>query len=59
MMNRTGSTKQKDNKEVPLEIDTHYQRYGKHAWEVDYGEPCPICNKRIDEFSFCACGSSQ
>ena len=44
---------------VPLEIDTHYQMYGKHAWEVKYGERCPTCDKRIDEFGFCACGSSQ
>ena len=21
---------------VPLEIDTHYQLYGKHMWEVNY-----------------------
>ena len=33
--------------------------YGKHAWEVEYGERCTTCNKRIDEFGFCACGSSQ
>jgi hypothetical protein len=49
----------KDDQVVPLEIDTHYQMYGKHAWEVEYGERCPTCNKRIDEFGFCACGSSQ
>jgi hypothetical protein len=42
---------------VPEEIDTHFQIYGKHAWEVEYGEACPICNKRIDEYGFCACGS--
>jgi hypothetical protein len=41
------------------EIDTHYQIYGKHAWEVEYGGRCSICNKRIDEFGFCACGSVQ
>lgn len=44
---------------VPLEIDTHYQLYGKHAWEIEYGDRCPTCNKRIDEFGFCACGSAQ
>jgi hypothetical protein len=48
-----------DNQGVPPEIDTHYQMYGKHAWEVEYGERCEVCNKRIDEFGFCACGSSQ
>jgi hypothetical protein len=65
MMARTRSKKQQpiaskdDNQGVPMEIDTHYQMYGKHAWEVEYGERCPTCNKRIDEFGFCACGSSQ
>jgi len=58
--NADGSNKQpKDDQEVPQEIDVHYQMYGKHAWEVEYGERCPTCNKRIDEFGFCACGSSQ
>ena len=46
-----------DNRKMPLEIDVHFQMYGKHAWEVEYGEKCPICNSRIDEFGFCACGS--
>ena len=50
---------EKDDQGVPSEIDTHYQMYGKHAWEVKYGERCPTCSKRIDEFGFCACGSSQ
>lgn len=40
---------------VPLEIDTHYQLYGKHMWEVEYFEKCSRCEKRIDEFGFCAC----
>ena len=40
---------------VPLEIDTHYQLYGKHMWEVNYFEKCPRCDKRIDEFGYCAC----
>ena len=43
---------------VPREIDTHFQLYGKHAWEVEYKERCPVCDKRIDEFGFCACGGS-
>jgi len=51
--------KHEDAEAVPLEIDTHYQLYGKHAWEIEYGEPCPTCNRRIDEFDFCACGSAQ
>ena len=24
-----------DNNALPLEIDIHFQMYGKHAWEVD------------------------
>jgi hypothetical protein len=40
---------------VPLEIDTHYQLYGKHMWEVNYFDKCPRCDKRIDEFGYCAC----
>jgi hypothetical protein len=50
--------RQQDLQGVPLEIDTHYELYGKHAWEVQYGERCPNCNKRIDEFGFCACGAA-
>jgi hypothetical protein len=42
---------------IPSEIDTHFQMYGKHAWEVEYGDRCPICDRRIDEFGYCACGS--
>ncbi|MFL6491390.1 MAG: hypothetical protein ACJ70M_07800 [Nitrososphaera sp.] len=50
--------RQQDHPGIPLEIDTHYELYGKHAWEVQYGERCPNCNKRIDEFGFCACGAA-
>lgn len=49
-----------EQSQVPAEIDTHYQMYGKHFWEVEYGnDRCPTCNRRIDEFGFCACGSSS
>ena len=41
---------------IPEEIDTHFQMYGKHAWEVEYGERCLICDKKIDEYGLCACG---
>ncbi len=53
--------KQQEGKDdvVPREIDTHYQLYGKHAWEVQYGDRCPTCNKRIDEFGLCACGGGM
>jgi hypothetical protein len=57
---RIDSNNDNDNKDktvVPIEIDTHFQMYGKHVWEVEYGERCPLCNKRIDEYGFCACGS--
>jgi len=43
---------------IPIEIDDHFKLYGKEPWEVDYGEKCPICNVRIDEYGFCSCGSS-
>jgi hypothetical protein len=43
---------------VPEEIDDHFKLYGKEPWEVDYGEKCPLCNVRIDEYGFCSCGSS-
>jgi hypothetical protein len=42
---------------VPVEIDTHLQIYGKHMWDVKYDEKCPLCDKKIDEFGFCACNS--
>ncbi len=42
---------------VPPEIDTHLQIYGKHMWEVTYYDRCPLCEKRMDEFGFCACNS--
>lgn len=49
-----------DNNAIPLEIDIHFQMYGKHAWEVEYGEErCQICNRSIDEYGFCACGSQS
>jgi hypothetical protein len=46
-----------DNEMVPEEIDTHLELFGKHAWEVKYADRCPICNSRMDEYGFCACGS--
>ena len=32
--------------------------FGKEPWEVEYGEKCPVCDVRIDEYGFCSCGSS-
>ena len=40
---------------VPIEIDTHLKLFGKHMWEVEYYERCARCDKKIDEFGFCAC----
>ncbi|NOJ28570.1 MAG: hypothetical protein DA328_00180 [Nitrososphaeraceae archaeon] len=44
---------------IPWEIDIHLQLYGKHAWEVEYKYKCLVCEKRIDEYGFCACGSGS
>jgi len=49
--------KETNNSIVPIEIDTHFQIYGKHMWEVDYNEKCPLCEKRIDEFGLCGCNA--
>lgn len=43
---------------VPDEINDHLKLFGKEPWEVDYGEKCPLCKSRIDEYGFCSCGSS-
>jgi len=49
-------TKEKnDSNLIPKEIDEHFELFGKKASEVEYGESCPICNSRIDEFGYCAC----
>ena len=60
--NKTDMEKDEDNTNesnsiVPMEIDTHYKLYGKHMWEVDYYEKCPICERKIDEFGYCACNA--
>jgi hypothetical protein len=46
--------------QVPREIDVHLKIFGKEPWEVDYGLHgyCDMCNSRIDEFGYCACGGS-
>ena len=56
--------------EVPEEINVHKQIWGKDAEEVVYGRvekrdqidedeySCPLCNSRIDEFGYCACGGN-
>jgi hypothetical protein len=35
----------------------HENIWGKKAGEVFYGEPCPVCGSRIDEFGLCSCGA--
>ncbi len=50
--NTSGSTS-----DVPIEIDIHYKLYGKHMWEVNYYEKCPLCERKIDEFGYCACNA--
>ena len=37
---------------MPIEIDDHFKLFGKEPWEVEYGEKCPVCDVRIDEFIF-------
>jgi hypothetical protein len=56
--------------EIPEEINAHKQIWGKNAEEVIYGSGrnedqkgedenrCAICNSRIDEFGYCACGGN-
>ena len=46
-----------EKQEIPKEIDDHYKLFGKEPWEVEYGDKCPICNSRFDEFEGCACDS--
>ena len=55
------SKKKKKNGEdkIPEEIDDHFRLYGKAASDVEYGQRCPICNSRIDEFGYCACGAGR
>lgn len=45
------------NSIVPIEIDTHFKLFGKHMWEVNYYDHCPLCEKKIDEFGYCACNA--
>ena len=46
-----------EKQEIPKEIDDHFKLFGKEAWEVEYGDKCPLCNSRFDEFEGCACDS--
>ena len=55
--------------EIPEEINIHKQIWGKNVEEVNYGggrnenqgedmNRCAVCNSRIDEFGYCACGGN-
>ena len=54
--------------DIPEEINVHKQIWGKNAEEVIYGSGeeedqddeyrYPMCNSRIDEFGYCACGGN-
>jgi hypothetical protein len=56
--------------DIPEEINVHKRIWGKDADRVIYGrlegeedgdnnvELCPICDSRIDEFGYCACGGN-
>ena len=52
--------KEKTFPSVPYEINAHLKRFGKESWEVDYDlfGYCDMCNSRIDEFGYCACGGA-
>ena len=39
-----------EKQEIPKEIDDHFKLFGKEPWEIEYGDKCPICNSRFDEF---------
>ena len=49
---------EEEERVIPLEIDDHYRLFGKEPWEVEYGEKCPECQSRIDEYGLCSCGSN-
>jgi len=54
----SADVKEEEERVVPLEIDDHFRLFGKEPWEVEYGEKCPECQSRIDEYGFCSCGSN-
>ena len=43
-----------EKQEIPKEIDDHFKLFGKEPWEIEYGDKCPLCNSRFDEFEGCA-----
>lgn len=59
-MIKGGVEKDKGLSPIPLEINVHLEMFGKKPWEVDYNlfGYCDVCNSRIDEFGYCACGGA-
>ena len=55
--NGNGGNGSSPAREIPEEIDDHYRLFGKEPWEIDYGEMCPLCDTRADEYGLCACDS--
>ncbi|MDJ0270110.1 MAG: hypothetical protein NXY59_06150 [Aigarchaeota archaeon] len=40
-----------------VEENSHIRNFGKKAEDVVYSDDiCAVCNSRIDEFGYCACG---
>ncbi|HEX6646072.1 MAG TPA: hypothetical protein VF047_02735 [Nitrososphaeraceae archaeon] len=58
-VNSVGTKDSVNSSPIPKEIDTHYQLYKKHMWDIKFLEKCEICNSPFDEFGFCACGSGR
>lgn len=52
--------KDKASSSILYEINAHLKRFGKESWDVDYNlfGYCDMCNSRIDEFGYCACGGA-
>ena len=60
LMIESVAEKEKTFPSVPYEINAHLKRFGKESWEVNYDlfGYCDMCNSRIDEFGYCACGGA-
>lgn len=48
-----------ENFEIPEEINTHFHLFKKQMWEMTFEYKCDICDCRIDNSGFCACGSGS
>ena len=43
---------------MKIECGCHCIKCKSTDLEVIYGEKCPVCDVRIDEYGFCSCGSN-